>query len=90
MERKQKNSSSSKRNTFNRGAKKKGPQFDRSSVTEEQIDYKNFSILRNFLGSRHQIIPRKYTKLNARLQRKLSNEIKKSRQMGLLKYTDRH
>lgn len=85
MERKQNNRP--QKRSFN---KKKGPQFDRGSVTEEQINYKNASLLKNFMGSRQQIIPRKYTKLNARLQRRLSNEIKKARQMGLLKYTDRH
>lgn len=55
-----------------------------------KIDYKNVALLSTYVGRRNQILPKKYTKLTTKMQRKLSLEIKKARQMGLLKYTERH
>jgi|GEM_PF-4023643 len=54
------------------------------------IDYKNVALLKTYMGRRNQILPKRYTKLTTKIQRKLSLEIKKARQMGLLKYTERH
>lgn len=55
-----------------------------------EIDYKNIALLKTYMGRRNQILPKKYTKLTTKMQRKLALEIKKARQMGLLKYTERH
>jgi len=54
------------------------------------INYKNVGLLQKYLNSRFKILPRKYTKLSSKLQRRLAQEIKKARNMALLKYTDRH
>ncbi|NCT55295.1 30S ribosomal protein S18 [bacterium] len=75
---------------YNKKPNNNRPKFDRGSVTSEQIDYKDHKLLRNFFGSRNQIVPRRYSKLTSKLQRKLANEVKKARTMGLLKYTERH
>ncbi|PIR43463.1 30S ribosomal protein S18 [candidate division WWE3 bacterium CG10_big_fil_rev_8_21_14_0_10_32_10] len=53
------------------------------------IDYKNVSVLQKCLSSRHKIVPRRYTGLSAKFQRKLAKEIKKARFLALLKYTER-
>lgn len=55
-----------------------------------EINYKNIALLKTYMGRRNQILPKKYTKLTTKTQRKLALEIKKARQMGLLKYTERH
>jgi small subunit ribosomal protein S18 len=59
-------------------------------VRSVEIDYKNVGLLSTFMGKRNQILPKKYTKLTSAMQRKVTKEIKKARQVGLLKYTDRH
>ncbi len=58
-------------------------------VKEKDIDYKNPTFLMKFLGKRNSILSKKYTHLSSRLQRKVAQEIKKSRIVGLMKYTDR-
>lgn len=62
----------------------------RTNITNDQIDYKNIAFLKSFMGRRNQILPKKYTKLSTKMQRMLAKEVKKARQMGLLKYTERH
>ena len=61
-----------------------------TSVKIGQIDYKNPILLSKFLSSRKKILPRKVSGLSAMAQRKLGDEIKKARIMGLLPFTDRH
>ena len=53
--------------------------------TIEEIDYKNTGLLRQFVTDQGRILPRKYTGLSARYQRKLSRSIKQARQMLLMK-----
>ncbi len=62
----------------------------RLKITLQDIDYKNVNLLQKFMSRKFKILPKKYTKLPSKYQRKLAREIKKARQMGLLKYTDRH
>ena len=71
---------------------KKAPAYDKSKFQAEikDIDYKNVSVLKRFIGIREQILGRTVTRLSAKKQRKLQKEIKKSRIMGLLPFTDRH
>jgi small subunit ribosomal protein S18 len=59
-------------------------------VSLSEIDYKNPEILRKFMSSRFKILPQSISGLSAKKQRKLRDEIKKSRIMGLLPFTDRH
>lgn len=61
-----------------------------NEIRIDEIDYKNIKVLQRFVGKRNQIIPRKYTKVSAKVQRKIASEVKKARIVGLLKYTERH
>jgi small subunit ribosomal protein S18 len=64
-------------------------EVDRSILLRD-IDYKNVSLLKKFMGPRKKILPQSVTKLAAKHQRKLKIEIRKARVMGLLPFTDRH
>lgn len=81
------------------GKKKRGPNRNRKDVLRqakkvdiniEEINYKNVETLKQFLGKRQKILSQKDSGLNAKQQRKLKNEVKKARIMGLLPFTDRH
>lgn len=63
--------------------------FD-TNISIKEIDYKNVTLLKKFLGPRKKILPQSVTKLASKQQRKLKMEIRKSRIMGLLPFTDRH
>lgn len=57
--------------------------------TEEKdlvIDYKNVSVLRQYMSKHFKIVPRYYTGTSLKFQKKLALEIKKARFMGLLPY----
>ncbi|MCF8030404.1 MAG: 30S ribosomal protein S18 [Desulfohalobiaceae bacterium] len=54
------------------------------------LDYKRPDILGNFVTDRGKIIARRITGTCAKHQRRLTREIKKSRQMALLYYTATH
>ncbi|OGC58534.1 30S ribosomal protein S18 [candidate division WWE3 bacterium RIFOXYC2_FULL_42_13] len=58
--------------------------------TGTKPDYKEALVLRRFISDRGKIIPQKYSGLTSRHQRKLAQEVKKARYMGLIQYTDRH
>lgn len=51
------------------------------------IDYKDIKTLRNFVTERGKIIPRRIYGNCAHHQRKLTDAIKKARQIALLPYT---
>jgi len=53
----------------------------------DYIDYKDPESLRKFLNKQGRIVPRIRTQLTAKNQRKLSQAIKRARQMALLPYT---
>jgi len=53
--------------------------------TVEALDYKNVNLLRQFVTDQGRILPRKYTGLPARYQRRLTTAIKRARQMLLMK-----
>lgn len=57
---------------------------------ELPLDYKRSDILNDFITERGKIIARRITGTCAKHQRKLTTEIKKSRQMALLYYTAVH
>lgn len=56
------------------------------SVKTKDIDYKNYNLLKEFLSDRAKILPRKYSGLSAKQQRKLSAEVKRARFLGLLPF----
>jgi small subunit ribosomal protein S18 len=53
--------------------------------TLDAIDYKNTTLLRQFVTDAGRILPRKYTGLPAVYQRRLTTAIKRARQMLLMK-----
>jgi len=55
-----------------------------------EIDYIDVGLMKRFVAESGKISPRRFTGTCAKHQRKLSAEIKKARQMALLKYTDKH
>ncbi|WP_029898830.1 30S ribosomal protein S18 [Desulfohalovibrio reitneri] len=57
---------------------------------EIQLDYKRPDVLRDFITDRGKLIARRITGTCAKHQRKLTREVKRSRQMALLYYTTVH
>ncbi len=55
-----------------------------------KIDYKDIGLMKRFIVDNGKISPRRFTGTCTKHQRRISNEIKKARQMALIKYTDRH
>jgi small subunit ribosomal protein S18 len=53
--------------------------------TADALDYKNVTLLRQFVTDQGRILPRKYTGLPAHYQRRLNIAIKRARQMLLMK-----
>ncbi|MBL9168250.1 MAG: 30S ribosomal protein S18 [Verrucomicrobiales bacterium] len=53
--------------------------------TVDALDFKNTTLLRQFVTDQGRILPRKYTGLPAHYQRALNRAIKRSRQMLLMK-----
>jgi small subunit ribosomal protein S18 len=53
--------------------------------TVDALDYKNVTLLRQFVTDQGRILPRKYTGLPAHYQRQLNRSVKRARQMLLMK-----
>ena len=53
--------------------------------TVDSLDFKNTTLLRQFVTDQGRILPRKYTGLPAHYQRRLNKAIKRARQMLLMK-----
>ena len=53
--------------------------------TVDALDYKNVTLLKQFVTDAGRILPRKYTGLPAHYQRRLSRAIKQARQMLLMR-----
>jgi small subunit ribosomal protein S18 len=51
----------------------------------EALDFKNATLLRQFVTDQGRMLPRKYTGMPAAYQRRLSREIKRARHMLLMK-----
>lgn len=56
----------------------------------DSIDYKDLSILKQFVGESGKIVPSRITGTKARYQRQLATAIKRARFLALLPYTDNH
>jgi small subunit ribosomal protein S18 len=65
-----------------RRAPRPKPKID---FTVEALDFKNITLLKQFVTDQGRILPRKYTGLPAHYQRALNREIKRARQMLLMK-----
>lgn len=70
------------------------PSFGRNKlikdVREDEIDYKNVDFLKLFLMEGQRIVPRRISGVSAKIQRKITAEIKKARLLALLPYCDNH
>lgn len=53
--------------------------------TVDALDFKNVTLLKQFVTDNGRILPRKYTGLPAHYQRRLNCAIKRARQMLLMK-----
>lgn len=56
----------------------------------KQIDYKDLSVLKNYITETGKIVPSRITGTKARYQRQLSLAIKRARFLALLPYCDKH
>lgn len=56
------------------------------NITIDDIDYKNYQMLRKVTSNYAKILPAKRTGMTAKMQRKVSREIKRARFMALLPY----
>ena len=54
------------------------------------VDYKDISLLKDFINENGRIIPARITGTKARYQRQLSTAIKRARFLALVPYTDLH
>ena len=50
------------------------------------VDYKNTEILKKFINEQRKLLPRRLTGNSLKFQRKVSDAVKKARQMALLPY----
>ncbi|MBT1449951.1 30S ribosomal protein S18 [Glaciecola sp. XM2] len=62
--------------------------FSAEGVAE--IDYKDISLLKNYITESGKIVPSRITGTSAKYQRQLSTAIKRARFLALLPYTDSH
>ena len=62
--------------------------FTAEGITE--IDYKDLSILKQYVGESGKIVPSRITGTKARYQRQLATAVKRARFLALLPYTDNH
>ncbi len=56
-------------------------------INQDKLTYSNVDLLSRFISKTGKILPRRYTKITAKMQRKVSKEIKRARHLGLLPYT---
>lgn len=62
--------------------------FTAEGITE--IDYKDLTMLKQYVGESGKIVPSRITGTKARYQRQLSTAVKRARYLALLPYTDNH
>lgn len=59
----------------------------KSPITNENsLDYKNLKVLKQYISRYGKIVARRYTKVNLKQQKQLSQSIKRSRHMALLPF----
>ncbi|OHD54548.1 MAG: 30S ribosomal protein S18 [Spirochaetes bacterium GWF1_51_8] len=68
---------------------KKVCKFCTKQIDEKNINYKNIELMRKFVMPSGKIVPRRINGNCARHQRRVSEEIKKSRIIALLPFLDR-
>lgn len=71
-----------KSGSYERRSPRPKPKID---FTIDALDFKNPALLKQFVTDQGRLLPRKYTGLPARYQRKMTRVVKRSRQMLLMK-----
>tara|TARA_B100000886_G_scaffold65811_1_gene41256 strand:+ start:16323 stop:16538 length:216 start_codon:yes stop_codon:yes gene_type:complete len=64
-----------------------------NKMTEEKkisFDYKDADSLRPFISENGKILSTRYTRLDAKQQRKLTKAVKRARILGIIPFTDKH
>ena len=56
----------------------------------KEIDYKDISLLKEYITETGKIMPARVTGTSAKFQRQLTRAIKRARHLSLLPYTDAH
>jgi small subunit ribosomal protein S18 len=56
----------------------------------KEVDYKDVSILKDFITENGKLIPARITGTKSRYQRQLTTAVKKARFLALLPFTDKH
>ena len=56
----------------------------------KQVDYKDISILKDFITENGKLIPARITGTKSRYQRQLTTAVKRARFLALLPFTDKH
>jgi small subunit ribosomal protein S18 len=59
-------------------------------VTLDDIDYKQIQVLSRFVDRHGRILSRRKTRISAKMQRKVTREIKRARHLALMPYTREH
>ena len=76
------------------GFKRRGPARRRKKVCvfcgkeNNEIDYKDVALLKNYVTESGKIVPSRITGTSAKYQRQLATAIKRARYLALLPYTD--
>ena len=55
-----------------------------------EVDYKNLTLLKNYITETCKIVPSRITGTSAKLQRQITKAIKQARFLALMPYCDRH
>jgi small subunit ribosomal protein S18 len=66
------------------------PRNRASQVRLEDINYRNIEVLSRFIDDRGRILSRRKTRISAKMQRRVTREIKRARHLALLPYTAEH
>jgi small subunit ribosomal protein S18 len=56
----------------------------------KEVDYKDVSILKDFITENGKLIPARITGTKSRYQRQLTTAVKRARFLALLPFTDKH
>ena len=56
----------------------------------KEVDYKDISILKDFITENGKLIPARITGTKSRYQRQLTTAVKRARFLALLPFTDKH
>ncbi len=66
------------------------PRQPMSDISLADIHYKNVDILIRFIDGQGRILPRRKTRISAKMQRRVKTAIKQARHLALLPYTPSH